>query len=187
MVREKSFESTSLVRAGTEGSKDGKKHKRCKSHRLRISHVADPINEATRQTCIKREKRSHGRHNADENNAEPHSWRDDPFAARPWPPRHHPRVGRIDAERECRRAVRYEINPQKLSGKYRQDDGVTLRLQSEFVRQYYTEKHGQHFTDIRREQVPQEFSNVGKDGTALLNCRNDSCEIIVCKDHICRL
>ena len=96
-------------------------------------------------------------------------------------------AGRVDAECKRRWSIGDQVDPQDLGGQKRQDNGAALRLQADAVRKQYTEEHRQHLTDIRRQQVAQELSDVREDRAALFDRRDNRCEVVVGEHHVGRL
>ena len=61
---------------------------------------------------------------ADEDDAPPHPWGEDAFSGRTRRPLHESGVRRVDPERQRRRAIGDEVDPQDLCRQQRQHDGL---------------------------------------------------------------
>mmetsp|Transcript_43407 Transcript_43407/g.88794 ORF Transcript_43407/g.88794 Transcript_43407/m.88794 type:complete len:372 (+) Transcript_43407:361-1476(+) len=98
---------------------------------------------------------------------------DELISARARRARHDARLGRVEGQRRCREAVRYQIHPQERDRAQdlgqAKDDG---------------EEHTHHLPDVRRDQVPDEGLGVGVDGSALFHCSDDGGEVVVGQHHL---
>ena len=88
-------------------------------------------------------------------------------------PAHGVAVGRLDAEREGRRAVRDEVDPEDLDGQQRQGQA-----------QEGSQHHDPDLGRVRRQHVAHEAADVVVDAPALLDRCHDGREVVVGQDHV---
>src|SRR5439155_6043554 len=113
-----------------------------------------------------------------ENDAAPHLWRENAFTDRAWRLLHQPFVRRVDAKRKRGQPVGDQIDPEDLRGEERQNEPAALGMQTNTLSQHNTEEHRQYFPDVRRQQVPQELTDVREYRAALFRRGDDRGEVV---------
>ena len=104
---------------------------------------------------------------ADPEDADPHLGVDHPVGEPARRPAHHVVGRRVHAQRERRRAVGEQVDPEDLRREQRHRDRLAGVLEAERAREHDAEEHRQHLADVRREQEAQELADVREDAAAL--------------------
>ena len=100
-------------------------------------------------------------------------------------PLHDVRLLGIDAERERRRTVGDQVDPQELRREQRQEQpDIIGRDEAEQACEHHAREHREQFAGIRRQQIDQVFADVVVDAAAFLDGLDDAGEIVVGQHHV---
>eukprot|EP00160_Parvularia_atlantis_P015994 Unigene4852_Nuclearia_a/m.14845 Unigene4852_Nuclearia_a/g.14845 ORF Unigene4852_Nuclearia_a/g.14845 Unigene4852_Nuclearia_a/m.14845 type:complete len:366 (+) Unigene4852_Nuclearia_a:2-1099(+) len=86
---------------------------------------------------------------------------------------HDVQVGRVEAQRRCRQAVRNEVDPEQLDG----DERLGRAEQN-------GQEDADDLTDVGRDEVADKLLRVVEDRAALLDRRDDRGKVVVGQDHV---
>ena len=84
------------------------------------------------------------------------------------PATHNVRLWRLCAQRQCRQAVRHEVNPKKLD-----------RRQWDRPMRQRGKEHQANFATVARQQIMHEFLNIVEDAATFLNGIDDGRKVVV--------
>ena len=128
-VREQPVEGAGAVGARVEAVEELGEHEGRECHRPRLDDVPGAADDPARQPEVEREQRHQRHHGADPEDADPHLGVDDAVGQPARQPPHDVVGRRVHAERERRRAVGEEVDPEDLRREQRHRDRLAGVLQ----------------------------------------------------------
>jgi hypothetical protein len=194
-VLEKSGEGAAPSGAAIKDVDELEHHQRRKRHCARMSFIGRIRARAARQQReqpagiigIKHGKGAHHHHDSNAGKAQPVVRIKHAGVASSRLLVHDVGVFGVDAERERRRPVGHEVDPEELGGEQRQEQPGLHGHEAEQTRKHHASEHRQQLAGIRRQEIDQVLADVVVNPATFLDGLDDTCEIIIRQHHVGRL
>jgi hypothetical protein len=106
------------------------------------------VDEAAGKGGVEHEQRAGSHDDADQDDPAPHGRCNDTFSDRSRRTLHESIICRVHTEREGRRTVGHQVDPENLRGQQRKDDCSATDLQTTLSREYDAEEHRHDLADV---------------------------------------
>ena len=94
-------------------------------------------------------------------------------------------IFRIQAQRQRRRAIGDQVDPQQLRCQQRQEEAALVRVhQPQHAGQHHPQEHRQQLASVAREQVIQILADIIEDAAPLFDRLHNTGEVIVGEHHV---